>query len=67
MIVIKGWAQYPDFSIRCKCCEHIAAETVVSMIESAKTGPVAGYIRMPGGMVLGYNRYPGGRIVIKQI
>ena len=67
MIVIKGWRDRKDMCVISKACEHIAAETAVSLIEAAKTGPSDGCIRMPGGVMLEYNRYSNGRIIIKQI
>lgn len=67
MIVVKGWADRKDMCIVSKAHEHIAAETAVSLIEAAKTGPAEGCIRLPGGTMLQYNRYVNGRIIIKQL
>lgn len=67
MITIKGWTNRRDMCIISKACENIAAETAVSLIEAAKTGPSDGRIRMPGGKMLKYNRYPNGRIILEQL
>lgn len=67
MIIIKGWVDHPNMCIVSKACENIAAETAVSLIEAAKTGPAEGCIRLPGGTMLQYNRYVNGRIIIKQL
>ena len=66
-MIIKGWCDNKDMCVISKACEHIAAETAVSLIEAAKTGPAEGCIRLPGGKMLEYNRYSNGRIIIKQI
>jgi len=67
MIVIKGWRDRKDMCVISKACEHIAAETVVEMINAAKDGPAEGRIRLPGGKMLQYNRYPNGRIILEQL
>ena len=67
MIIIKGWRDNKDMCIVSKAHEHIAAETAVSLIEAAKTGPAEGCIRLPGGKMLQYNRFPNGRIIIRQL
>ena len=67
MIVIKGWRDNKDMCIVSKAHEHIAAETAVQMLESAKTGDAEGNIRLPGGRIFQYNRYSNGRIVLTQI
>ena len=67
MIVIKGWRDNKDMYVMSKACEHIAAETAVSLIESVKTGSTEGRIRLPGGRIFNFNRYPNGRIVLTQI
>ena len=67
MITIKGWVNHKNLVIVSKACENIAAETAVSLIEAAKTGPAEGCIRLPGGKMLQYNRFPNGRIIIRQL
>lgn len=67
MITIKGWKNSKNMCIISKAYEHIDVETAVQMLESAKTGPSDGCIRMPGGKMLEYNRYSNGRIIIKQL
>ena len=67
MITIKGWRDRKDMCITSKACERIDASTAMEMLESVKSGPDEGHIRMPGGRMFGYSRYPNGRIIIKQI
>ena len=67
MIEIKGWADHPDFSIRCKCEDNLTPQQAVMLINAVKDGPNVGRIRLPGGTILEYNRYPSGRIAIRQM
>ena len=67
MITIKGWRDNKDMCIISKACENIAAETAMMLIESVKSGPAEGSIRLPGGVMLEYNRYSNGRIILRQI
>ena len=67
MITIKGWCDRKDICIISKACERIDASTAMEMLESVKSGPDEGRIRLPGGTMLEYSRYANGRIIIKQI
>ena len=67
MITIKGWVNRKDMCVISKACERITAETAMEMLESAKTGPVEGRIRLPGGRMFQYNRYSNGRIILEQL
>ena len=67
MIVIKGWRDRKDMYVISKACEHFDFSTAMEMLESVKSGPDEGRIRLPGGTMFQYNRYTNGRIIVKQI
>ena len=67
MIVIKAWAQHPDFNISCKGSDKITIYQAWMLIQAANDGTAEGHVRVANRPErFKYTRYPNGRIIIEQ-